>query len=193
MIRFLCRKLLFGLLGWEEQVSVPRRAKCVIAVAPHTSNWDFIVGELYYAALGRHAGFLMKKDWFVGPLGALFRALGGIPVDRSRHGSMTDAIAQAAREADRFELAVTPEGTRKPVDRWKRGFYFIAQKAGLPIQLFAIDYRHKRIVCTREVVPSGDFERDWREIMDYYAQFEGCARRPGNFRVDNCEFSEGRG
>ncbi|MBQ7635107.1 MAG: 1-acyl-sn-glycerol-3-phosphate acyltransferase [Bacteroidaceae bacterium] len=187
MIRKLCHKLLFGWLGWTEEVSVPRRDKCVICVAPHTSNFDFLIGELYYAAIGRHAGFLMKKSWFFWPLGPLFRRLGGIPVDRSRHGSLTDALAEAAKTEAHFELAVTPEGTRKRVERWKRGFYFIAQKAGLPIQLFAIDYKHKRIVCTKELTPGDDFDADWRTIMDYYAPFAGTERHVGQFQTECAE------
>lgn len=187
MFQSFCRKLLFGWLGWTEEVTVPRREKCIICVAPHTSNYDFLMGELYYAAIGRKAGFLMKKSWFFWPLGPIFRRLGGIPVDRSRHGSLTDALAEAAKREDHFELAVTPEGTRKRVERWKRGFYFIAQKAQLPIQLFAIDYKHKRIVCTHELIPSDDFNADWHAIMDYYAPFEGTERHPGLFQVERAE------
>ncbi len=184
MLQSFFHKLLFGWLGWTEEVTVPRRNKCIICVAPHTSNLDFIIGELYYTAIGRRAGFLMKKSWFFFPLGTLFRRLGGIPVDRSRHGSLTDALAEAAKTEEHFELAVTPEGTRKRVDHWKRGFYFIAQKANLPIQLFAIDYKHRRIVCTKELTPSQDFDADWRTIMNYYAQFVGTERHPGLFQVE---------
>ncbi len=184
MLKKLCHKLLFGWLGWTEEVTVARREKCVICVAPHTSNYDFLLGELYYCAIGRRAGFLMKKSWFFWPLGALFRRMGGIPVDRTKHSSLTDAIAETAKTQPHFEFAVTPEGTRKRVSSWKRGFYFIAKKAELPIQLFAIDYQHKRIVCTKEIFPGDDFDADWRAIMNYYAQFVGCECRKGQFQVE---------
>lgn len=187
MCKSICKRILFKWLGWTEEVTVPHREKCIICVAPHTSNLDFLIGELYYAAIGRRAGFLMKKSWFFWPLGPIFRRLGGIPVDRSRHGSLTDALAEAAKTSEHFELAVTPEGTRKRVERWKRGFYFIAQKANLPIQLFAIDYRNKRIVCTRELMPSEDFDADWRTIMDYYAPYEGTERHAGFFQVERAD------
>lgn len=187
MCKSICKRILFKWLGWTEEVTVPHREKCIICVAPHTSNLDFLIGELYYAAIGRRAGFLMKKSWFFWPLGPIFRRLGGIPVDRSRHGSLTDALAEAAKTSEHFELAVTPEGTRKRVERWKRGFYFIAQKANLPIQLFAIDYRNKRIVCTRELMPSEDFDADWRTIMDYYAPYEGTERHAGCFQVERAD------
>ena len=84
MLQALCHKIYFGLLGWKEDVRVPRYDKCIICVAPHTSNWDFIIAKLYYWAIGRSAGFLMKKEWFVGPLGWMFRRMGGIPVRSGR-------------------------------------------------------------------------------------------------------------
>ena len=182
MFKSLCR-LIFRKMGWQVEMTVPYRDKCIICVAPHTSNWDFIIAELYYHSIGRTAGFLMKKEWFFWPMGVLFRRMGGIPVERSRHVSLTDRVAEAAIKAERFELAVTPEGTRSLVTKWKRGFYFIALKAGLPIQLYAIDYKRKRIVCTQELVPSGNVEADMRLIMDYYRPYEG--KYPGKFAVED--------
>ena len=182
MFMSLCR-LIFRKMGWQVAMTVPYRDKCIICVAPHTSNWDFIIAELYYHSIGRTAGFLMKKEWFFWPMGVLFRSMGGIPVERSRHVSLTDRVAEAAMKAERFELAVTPEGTRSLATKWKRGFYFIALKAGLPIQLYAIDYKNKRIVCTQELVPSGDVEADMRLIMDYYRPYEG--KYPGKFAVED--------
>lgn len=182
MFKGLCR-LMFRKMGWQVEMTVPYRDKCIICVAPHTSNWDFIIAELYYHSIGRTAGFLMKKEWFFWPMGVLFRSMGGIPVERNRHVSLTDRVAEAAIKAERFELAVTPEGTRSLATKWKRGFYFIALKAGLPIQLYAIDYKNKRIVCTKELVPSGDVEADMRLIMDYYRPYEG--KYPGKFAVED--------
>ena len=182
MFKSLCR-LIFRKMGWQVEMTVPYRDKCIICVAPHTSNWDFIIAELYYHSIGRTAGFLMKKEWFFWPMGVLFRSMGGIPVERNRHVSLTDRVAEAAIKAERFELAVTPEGTRSLAAKWKRGFYFIALKAGLPIQLYAIDYKRKRIVCTQELVPSGDVEADMRLIMDYYRPYEG--KYPGKFAVED--------
>lgn len=182
MFKSLCR-LIFRKMGWQVEMTVPYRDKCIICVAPHTSNWDFIIAELYYHSIGRTAGFLMKKEWFFWPMGVLFRSMGGIPVERNRHVSLTDRVAEAAMKSERFELAVTPEGTRSLATKWKRGFYFIALKAGLPIQLYAIDYKNKRIVCTKELVPSGDVEADMRLIMDYYRPYEG--KYPGKFAVED--------
>lgn len=169
-------------MGWKTDVTVPHHDKCIICVAPHTSNWDFIIAQLYYRSIGRRAGFLMKKEWFFWPLGAIFRSMGGIPVERSRHTSLTDQLADRARRADHFELAVTPEGTRSLTTTWKRGFYFIALKAELPVMLYVIDYKNKTIRCTRTLRPTGDVDRDMREIMDYYRPYAG--RRPGRFAVE---------
>ena len=185
MYQAICRKILFSWMGWQADVTIPHRDKCIICVAPPTSNRDFIMGELYYGAIGRTAGFLMKKEWFFWPLGIFFRRIGGIPVYRSRKTSLTDQIAEKARHAEKMELAITPEGTRSLATTWKRGFYFIALKAGLPIQLYAIDYEHKRIVCQREIIPSGDVDADMRSIMDYYRPYKG--KYPGKFAVEEIE------
>lgn len=183
-MKFLCRLLLFRLMGWKTDVTVPDRKKCILCVAPHTSNWDFIIGKLYYNAEGKFSQFLMKKDWFFWPLGILLRKMGGIPVFRSQKMSLTDQLAEIAKKEDTFKLAVTPEGTRSLNASWKRGFYFIALKAGIPIQLYALDYAQKKIVCTTEIVPSGDVEADMKKIMAYYATFEQSGRHPEKFTTE---------
>lgn len=175
-------KMLCKRMGWTIDVTVPLREKCIFCVAPHTSNWDFLIGELYIRSLGETSNFLMKKEWFFWPLGTLFRRIGGVPVERSKKTSLTDQLAARANAARTFRLAVTPEGTRSRVETWKRGFYFIALKANLPIQLYAIDYEAKRIVCTKELIPSGDVEADMREIMEYYRPFKG--KYPEKFCIE---------
>ena len=122
---------------------------------------------------------MMKKEWFFWPLGPLFRRMGGIPVERKKHTSLTDQLAELARERETFGLCVTPEGTRKPVEEWKKGFYYIAQKAGIPILLYGLDYGQRRIVCTRSIIPNGDIETQMKEIRDYFKDFKG--RHPENY------------
>lgn len=178
----ICSTLLFKVMGWRTNVTVPHRDKCIICVAPHTSNWDFILGELYYGAIGRKASFLMKKEWFFWPLGYFFRWLGGFPVYRSKKTSMTDMLAELIINTDKLELAVTPEGTRSKVTTWKRGFYFIALKASIPIQLYDVDYKNKVITCTCEIVPSGDVETDMKVIMNYYRHSN--AKYPNKFSIE---------
>ena len=168
-------------MGWTVETTIDLPEKCVICVAPHTSNWDFILGELYIRSIGKTAKLLMKKEWFFWPLGSFMRRIGGIPVERSKKTSLTDQLAEAAEKAETFRLAVTPEGTRSRVETWKRGFYYIALKAKLPILLYAIDFGHKRIVCTKQIIPSGDVEADMGEILRYYAEGDFIPRFPEKF------------
>ena len=133
-------------MGWTTEVTEDHPDKFIICLAPHTSNWDFILGLLYSRARGMQCNFMMKKEWFFWPLGPIFRSLGGIPVYRQKKTSMTDAMAEAAKAAKTFHLCITPEGTRSRTADWKKGFYFIALKAGLPILLYGVDYTQKRIV-----------------------------------------------
>ena len=117
--------------------------------------------------------FLMKKEWFFWPLGPLFKRLGGIPVWREKHSSLTDNLAKTALESKTFRLCITPEGTRSLNTEWKKGFYFIAQKAQIPILLYGIDYNRKLIQCTKSIVPSGNVEEEMAIVRQYYKDFKG--------------------
>lgn len=181
MTKNFCRWLLYSRMGWKKEVTVDHPEKFIICLAPHTSNWDFVIGQLYIRAEGFHINFLMKKEWFFWPLGVFFKHIGGIPVWRSKHTSMTDNLAETARKRDSFKLCITPEGTRKPVEDWKKGFYFIALKAGLPILLYGVDYERKLIQCTKKIIPSGNLDADMKEIKLYFKDFKG--KKPENFVV----------
>ena len=181
MWKSFCRWLLYKQLGWSIDVTQEHPSKYIICLAPHTSNWDFLIGQLYNGAEGLKSNFLMKKEWFFWPLGPIFRGLGGIPVFRSKKTSMTDNLAEAARKAERFMLCITPEGTRSPNPEWKRGFYYIAQKAGIPILLYGIDYEQKLIRCTKTIVPNGDIDTQMRDIKLYFKDFKG--KKPENFTI----------
>lgn len=179
MIQGFCRWLLYKKLGWTKCVTVAHPDKFIICLAPHTSNWDFIIGQLYAQAEGFKINFLMKREWFFWPLGIIFRSLGGIPVWRSKHTSMTDNLAETAKTKDSFKLCITPEGTRSPNTEWKKGFYFIALKAEIPILLYGVDYEKKKIVCTDSFTPSGNIDEDMPKIKSYFKDFKG--KKPENF------------
>ena len=115
----------------------------------------------------------MKKEWFFWPLGPIFRSLGGIPVWRDKKTSMTDRLADYAMKADKFQLCITPEGTRSLNSNWKMGFYYIAKKANLPIFLYGLDYERKLIACTKIINPSGDIDTDIQDIKSYFKDFKG--------------------
>ena len=178
-MKSLCRFILYRLWGWHNEVSIDLPPKYVVALAPHTSNWDFILGQLYSRAESFRCQFMMKKEWFAFPLGGFMRRLGGIPVERSLKTSLTDQLAQIAINSDNFALCITPEGTRKPVAEWKNGFYYIALKANIPILLFGVDYEKKRIVCNKSIMPNGNIEEQMKEIRAYYKDFKG--KYPENF------------
>ena len=166
-------------MGWTKCVTVAHPDKFIICLAPHTSNWDFIIGQLYAQAEGFKINFLMKREWFFWPLGVIFKSLGGIPVWRSKHTSMTDNLAETAKTKDSFKLCITPEGTRSPNTEWKKGFYFIALKAEIPILLYGVDYEKKKIVCTDSFTPSGNIDEDMPKIKSYFKDFKG--KKPENF------------
>lgn len=181
MLRQFCGWLLYSRWGWTKDITVAHPEKCIICLAPHTSNWDFLLGILYSRAEGMKTNFLMKKEWFFWPLGPIFKKLGGIPVFRSKHTSMTDNLAKTATEAEHFCLCITPEGTRSRNPEWKRGFYYIAQKAQIPVLLYGVDYEKKLISCTRQLIPSGDIEKEMREIKLYFKDFKG--KKPELFTI----------
>jgi 1-acyl-sn-glycerol-3-phosphate acyltransferase len=171
----------YKLLGWKTNVTVPEMDKCVICAAPHTSNLDLFIGKLFYGAIGRKTGFMMKKEWFFFPLGVFFRAVGGVPVDRSRKTSLIDQMVEKFATSDKFNLAITPEATRKLNPNWKMGFYHIAYKAQVPIVLIGIDYPSKTITATKVVMPTGNMEADVKEIKRYFVGFRG--KHPDQFSV----------
>lgn len=172
-------------LGWSVEITAPRRAKCVICVAPHTSNWDFLAGLAAYRSLGREANFLMKKFWFFWPLKYVFYHYGGIPVESKKKSgeSLTDQIIADFRRRDYMNLAVTPEGTRSLTDKWRTGFLYIAYGAKVPIQLGLIDFKHKRVVIAEEYHPTGNIEEDMAAIRSYYSQFPEAAKFPEKFKA----------
>lgn len=181
MIKQFSNWFLFKYLGWKKNVTVEHPDKFIICLAPHTSNLDFLIGQLYMRSQGMKINFLMKKEWFFWPLGPIFKSMGGIPVFRSKHSSMTDNLAETADKHDSFRLCVTPEGTRSLNPEWKKGFYYIALKARIPILLYGIDYEKKVIECTKSYIPTGDIDREMRETKLYFKNFKG--KYPEKFTI----------
>ena len=170
--------------GWRVDITAPRRDKCVICVAPHTSNWDLVLGLLAYKSLGRKANFLIKKFWFFFPMNLIMKSLGGIPVSaKGSGGSLTAAIIQKFSHLDYINLAVTPEGTRSRTSKWRTGFLRIAHGAGVPIQLGVIDYKTKEVIIREEFVPTGDIDADMARVRSYYSQFADAGKYPEKFEA----------
>ena len=167
-IRRAVGRAVLKLAGWGFEGGLPDAPKFVIAVAPHTSNWDFVVGVFARQAVGLRAHFLGKHTLFRPPLGWLFRWLGGTPVRRDVRAGVVEQAAAAFTAHERFVLALAPEGTRRRVEAWRTGFYHIAREAGVPIALVAFDYGRRRIVAGPAVEPTGDAEADLRRIRAFF-------------------------
>ena len=165
----LFAKFMLRMLGWTiTSVIPPGTKKCVIVAAPHTSYWDFVIGRLAYWHMGIKASFLIKKEVFKFPFKHLLLRMGGIPVDRGRSSKMVDQVAERFKSSDTLFIVITPEGTRKPVKHWKKGFYHIASKAQVPIALAYVDYAKKAGGIAKVIIPNDDIECQIKEIRDFY-------------------------
>ena len=171
------------IFGWRIKDTLPYRRKCVICVAPHTSNWDFIIGQLAYASIGRRSRFLMKKEWFIFPLGLLFKAVGGIPVNRNKNTSLSTRMIKCFNNSEQLNLAITPEGTRSPNIQWHTGFLHIAYGADVPIQCGVIDYAQKCVSINKEFIATGNIDNDMQRVKDYFKTYKSAAKYPEKFRV----------
>lgn len=189
---YFCKKIILRLIsylyfkisGWKVQGEIPSDIKkAVIIAAPHTSSLDFIIGRLGFYLLGvRKVKFLIKKEMFYFPLGTIIRAMGAMPVDRERKGNLAaEQVIKMFAKNESFFLLVTPEGTRKYTTHWKKGFYFIALKAKVPIVVGFLDYNKKECGFDHILYPSGDFEKDFKTITEFYKT--KTARHPKNFNL----------
>lgn len=179
-MKTICRFIL-RIIGWRITGISDLPAKSVICVAPHTSNWDLFLGLIIYTSIGKRASFLIKKDWFFFPMNLVFNALGGIPVDRSKKTSLTEQMAEVYSRKENFQLAITPEATRKQNNEWKKGFYFIALAANVPIVVAALDYKKKEVDFKKIIIPTGDVDTQLEEIKSYYVGVTG--RHPERFAL----------
>jgi 1-acyl-sn-glycerol-3-phosphate acyltransferase len=173
-------RLGFRLLGWGIENAPPDVARCVAIVVPHTSNWDFAVGVLALLAMGLDARWLGKHGIFRWPFGVVWRWLGGIPVDRRAAGGVVATAVQLFQERPQLMLGLSPEGTRKRVEKWKSGFYRIALEAGVPILPVSFDYRKRRIAFFPLLQPTGDLEADIAALRTRFTS--AMARRPEQYQ-----------
>ena len=168
--RFILRLFGWKIEGWDPNLL----DKYVTIVIPHTSNWDFPLGLLVRQAMhAPHIKFIGKSSLFRPPFGAIFRALGGYPVDRSKRTNFVDAIVALYQKNDRFVVVLSPEGTRKKVDQLKTGFYYIAKGAGVPIVMVKFDWKQKVVTWNEPYYPVGDWEADIKVIEDYFRGVQG--------------------
>ncbi|GGD54674.1 acyltransferase [Lacimicrobium alkaliphilum] len=163
------------LMGWKLEGEFPNLNRFVGCVAPHTSNWDFVIGLATVFALRLNVSFLGKHSLFVGPLGWWMRRMGGIAVNRSAsHGVVQQVSERIAAEPT--ILAVAPEGTRKKVRHWKTGFLHIAKASGVPVLLIYFDYKRKVIGFGPLMKIGDDTDSEMAKIRAFYADV--TARHP---------------
>lgn len=169
---WLC-KLYLRLIGWKTGSTLPASLKkCVLVGAPHTSNMDYPIALATLYASGVRTRFLAKKSLFRFPLGILMRLTGGLPVDRSKHNNMVEAMIHMFSKHDRLVLLIPAEGTRSYVKEWKSGFYYTALGAGVPIALGYLDYGKKIAGFGELFYPTGNYQQDLAVIKQYYRQFK---------------------
>jgi 1-acyl-sn-glycerol-3-phosphate acyltransferase len=172
-------RTLLRLFGWRIEGELPNLSKYVAITAPHTSNWDFFFGICAIFELGIRVDWVGKHTLFRRPWGSLMRFLGGTPIVRTETEGAVGQIVEAMSSRDSFILGLSPEGTRKRVDRWKTGFYHIARQAGVPILQTYFDYKRKIVGIGPMFRPTGHIERDLSEIRAFY--FGKTGRYPAQF------------
>ncbi|MDX1910948.1 MAG: 1-acyl-sn-glycerol-3-phosphate acyltransferase [Saprospiraceae bacterium] len=168
-------RFIFWLIGWKITGKYPRElSHVVIAVAPHTSAWDFPLGVLTNSAGRFNANYMGKHTLFKPPFGFLFRWLGGIPVDRSKNHNLVAATVEAFKREPRIHLVIAPEGTRKKVEKFKSGFYHIARLAGVPICLCQFDFEKKEVFFDPELFyPTDNEAADMEYLWQYFKGIRG--------------------
>lgn len=173
------------LFGWNIDPNSPEGVKkAIVAVGPHTSNMDFVIGKMAFNSYGVKAKFLIKKELFFPPLGWVLKGLGGIPVSRDKNNNFTDQAKSYFDNNESMFMVFTPEGTRGYNSNWKKGFYYIAIKAKVPIYLAYIDYANKRGGFLELFEPTGDINKDLKYIKSRLSEFKGKYPENGIKPVD---------
>ena len=170
-MRWLAKLIYFRLFGWKivgnTNFSKNTVKKAVIISAPHTSNYDFFIGIFLRKITGVKTNFVAKKELFTWPFGYYFRSVGGVSLDRTSGQNKVEAIANLFKDKDEFRLTLAPEGTRTKVSDWKTGFYYIAQKAKVPIIMFTLDFENKQNNISEPYYLTNDFEKDMAYLKDF--------------------------
>ena len=175
LTRWIGRSVL-RLGGWRVVGPLPDVSKLVLIAAPHSSNWDGVWGFAAKLALGFEVKVLGKAQLFWWPLGPLLRRLGVIPIDRSSPQGTVGQAVDMIRRTDRIWYAITPEGTRKRVEKWKSGFWKIAHEAQVPILPAYFHYPDKRIGIGPLFATTGDMAADIAALREWYAPWIGKNR-----------------
>ncbi len=183
----IVKKVWIGIVkmcGWRLLVPSkedrPEVERCIFVVAPHTSALDFVFGATFLWSCSSNGKVFIKKEFFRWPLGPILRSLGCVSIDRgNRKNDMVGTAVRKFAEGGPLSIAITPEGTRKPTKRWKRGFWEIATQAGVPIVPAYWDFKKKEIGVFDTIWPSGDYEADLQKVRSLY--HKEMAKHPEDF------------
>ncbi len=169
------------LFGWKVDIlfSTQTLDKFIIIVLPHTSNWDFPIGVLTRSMLRRRVVFLAKSGLFRFPFGFFFRWLGGYPVERGRSTNFVDSVVTIFNKKEKFAVCISPEGTRKKVEKLKTGFYYIAKGANIPIIFCKFDWGNKHVEFRAPFYTTDDQAADFAVLEDYFRGVEGRNPKAG--------------
>ncbi|AMO58074.1 glycerol acyltransferase [Endozoicomonas montiporae] len=167
------------LAGWKKEGQLPAVDKCVVIAAPHTSNWDFIFMMLMAFSFRLKVFWMGKNSLFKGPMGPIMHFLGGISVERSKHTGLVQQTIDQFNQNNNLFIALSPEGTRGKVTKWKSGFYHVAAGANVPIAMSFLDYKRKVAGFGPMFHPTGDYEKDLAEIQAFYRGVSG--KNPSRF------------
>ncbi len=160
-------------MGWKIIGNTPNITKYIVISAPHTSNWDFLIGRCFAYIRGIKPKYLIKSELYIWPLSILIRWNGGVPVYRKTAKDMVNQVVDRLNKTDEMILGIAPEGTREKVEKWKTGFYYIAQEAKIPIVLLYMDYTKKEIGYFDVFWPSGNLQNDLNIIQNFYQEVQG--------------------
>jgi 1-acyl-sn-glycerol-3-phosphate acyltransferase len=176
-MRWLAKFIYLKLLGWKIEgntnFSKDVIKKSVIIAVPHTSWHDFYIGVLLRKSVGLKTNFVGKKELFRWPFGLYFKAIGGRALDRTSGQNKVEAIAKLFDTAEEFRLTLAPEGTRKKVEEWKTGFYYIAKAAKVPIIMFTLDFKNKKNTISEPFYPTNDVAADFKFMRSFFKDVVG--------------------
>ena len=171
-------------MGWKIIGNTPNITKYIVISAPHTSNWDFLIGRCFAYIKGIKPKYLIKSELYIWPLSILIRWNGGVPVYRKKEKDMVKQVVDRLNKTDEMILGIAPEGTRAKVEKWKTGFYYIAQEAKIPIVLLYMDYTKKEIGYFDVFWPSGNLQNDLNIIQNFYQEVQG--KYPEKYNPNIC-------
>jgi len=181
-------KFILKSIGWKIDRNLPVEKKYIIIGAFHTSNLDLVLSLLCMAAIGLKFNWIGKHTLFKWPLGAFFKFIGGIPVNRGVHSGFIPKAASLFNDTDELVIAISPEGTRSKTEYWKTGFYYIALEAKIPIAMGYFDYPSKQVGIGEYFIPGGDIQQDFEKIKQFYGTKSGKnPEKQGDIKIKNSE------